>query len=63
MEDTPYSFLFDETTNSQVKNQYDGYMIYLSKRSDSIVHSDYGLLFLGHCTAVDLVKHYEKCLK
>ena len=63
MEDTPYSFLFDETTNSQVKNQYDGYIIYLSKRSDSIVHSDCGLLFLGHCTAVDLVEHYEKFLK
>ena len=28
VKNTSYSFLFDETTNSQVKKQYDGYVIY-----------------------------------
>ena len=63
VKNTPYSFLFDETTNSQVKKQYDGYVIYWSKRSDSIVHSYCGSLFVGHCTTVDLVEHYEKFVK
>ena len=63
MKNIPYSFLFDETTNSQVKKQYDGYVIYWSKRSDRIVHSYCGSLFFGHCTAVDLVEHYEECVK
>ena len=38
-------------------------MIYWSKRSDSIVHSYCGSLFVGHCTAVDLVGHYEEFVK
>ena len=28
---TPYSFKFDETTNCQVKKQYDGYVSFFSK--------------------------------
>ena len=60
MKNTPYSCLFAETTNSQVEKQYDGYVIYWSKSSDSIVHSYCGLLFVGHCTAVDLIEHYEE---
>ena len=63
VKNTPYSFLFDGITNSQVKKQYDGYVIYLSKRSDSIVHSYCGSLFVGHCTAVGLVDHYEEFVK
>ena len=30
----PFSFLFDESTNSQVKKQYDGYVSYWSPRYD-----------------------------
>ena len=63
VKNTPYSFLFDETTNSQVKKQYDGCVIYWSKRSDSIVHLYCRSLFVGHCTAVDLVEHYEEFVK
>ena len=63
LKNTPYSFLFDGTTNSQVKKLCNGYMIYWSKRSDSIVHSYCGSLFVGHCTAVDLVGHYEEFVK
>lgn len=29
---TPFSFLFDETTKSQAKKQYDAYVLYWSKR-------------------------------
>ena len=38
-------------------------MFYWSKRSDSFVHSYCGSLFVGHCTAVDLVEHYEEFVK
>ena len=38
-------------------------MIYFSIRSDSIVHSYCGSLFVGHCTDIDLVEHYEGFVK
>ena len=34
-----------------------------SKRSDSTVHSYCGLLFVGNCTTVNLVEHYEEFVK
>ena len=33
----PFSFLFDESTNNQVKKQYDGYVSYWSPRYDQVV--------------------------
>ena len=63
VKNTPYSFLFDETTNSKVKKRYDSYVIYWYKRSDSIVYSYSGSLFVGHCTAVSLVEHYKEFVK
>ena len=36
--DTLFSFLFDETANSQVKKQYDGYVMYWSKQDRRVVH-------------------------
>ena len=62
MKNVPYSFFIDETTNSQLKKQY-GYVIYWSKRSDSIFHSYCGSLFVGHCPAVDLAEHDEEFVK
>ena len=56
--DTPFSFLFDETTTSQVKKQYDGYVVYWSKKENRVVHSYCGSLFVGHCDANNLVDHY-----
>ena len=38
VKNTPYSFLFDDTTNCEVKKQYDGYVIYWPKWSDSTVY-------------------------
>lgn len=59
----PYSFLFDETTNNQVKKQYDAYLSYWSNRHDKVVCAYVGSLFVGHCTAVDLVEHYDEFVK
>ena len=58
--DTPFSFLFDETTTSQVKKQYDGYVIYWSSRAGKVVHQYCGSLFVGHCDADALVNHYTE---
>ena len=55
---TPYSFKFDETTTSQMKNQYDGYFSFFSKKLRKIVTSYCDSLFVGHCTSDDLVDHF-----
>ena len=34
--DTSFSFLFDETTNSQVKKQCGGYVVYWSKQDPRV---------------------------
>ena len=60
---TPYSFLSDETTTSQVKKQYDAYLIYWSKKTDMVEHAYCGSLFVGHCAADDLVDHYREFIK
>ena len=55
----PFSFLFDESTNNQVKKQYDGYVSYWSPRYDQAVSAYAASLFIGHCNANDLVEHYN----
>ena len=55
---TPFTFKFDESTTSQVKKQYDAYVAYWSKKHDYVVNSYIGSLFVGHCTAEDLLDHY-----
>ena len=59
----PYTFLFDETTTSQVKKQYDGYIIYWSNKTGLIEHAYCGSLFVGHCKADDLVDHYKEFVR
>jgi len=61
--DTPFSFLFDETTTSQTKKQYDGYVIYWSKQNHRVIHRYCGSLFVGHCDADALVNHYLEFVK
>ena len=56
--DKPFSFKFDETTTSQVKKQYDGYVTYFSDTSQTIETAFCGSLFVGHCTAKDLLSHF-----
>ena len=55
---TPYSFKFDESTTLQVKKQYDGYVSFHSKSLKKVVVSYCGSLFVGHCTADDLLDHF-----
>ena len=55
---TPSSVKFDETTNFQVKKQYDGYVTFFSKKLRKVVTLYCGSLLVGHCTADDLVDHF-----
>ena len=54
----PFAFKFDETTTSQVKKQYDGYITYYSNSKKEITTSYCGSLFLDHCSAADLINHF-----
>ena len=42
-----FSFKFDETTPSQVKKQYDGYITYFSKNLQKVITAYVGSLFVG----------------
>lgn len=52
--------MFDETTTSQVKKQYDGYIQYEPMRYKKIVRHYAGSLFVEHCFAEDLKDHIIK---
>ena len=54
----PFSFRFDETTTSQVKKQYDGYITYYSKKEKKVSTRYVGSLFVGRCTHADLLDHF-----
>ena len=58
IKDVPYTFKFDETTTSQVLKQYDGYLCYWSPMYEEIVNTYAGSLFMGHCSAANLVHHF-----
>lgn len=55
---TPFTFMFDETTTSQVKKQYDGYVQFYSKRYKRLINQYAGSLFLGHCTSEQFKDHF-----
>lgn len=66
MKDAPFRYQFDESTNTQVKKQYDAYVYYFSEAFGKCVSHYIGTLFVGHCTAKDLEQHYycfEKKMK
>ena len=54
----PFSFKFDETTTSQVKKQYDAYAQYWNEVKNEIVNVFCGSLFVGHCSAEQLLEHH-----
>ena len=58
MSQEQYCFHFDETTTSQVKKQYDGYITYYSARYKQVICSYVGSLFVGHCPASALLDHF-----
>ena len=45
---------------SQVKKQYDVHIQYWSKRQNKTVISYVGSLFIGHCSADNLVQHFQE---
>ena len=60
---TPFVFKFDETTNSQIKKQYDGYIRYMSSSTNMMTTAYVGSLFVGHCNAKDLLDHFFEFIK
>ena len=56
----PFSFHLDESTNQQVKKQYDGYVTFYSTIEKSIVMAYCGTLFVGLCSSADLLNHFYK---
>ena len=63
IKDVPYTFKFDETTTSQVLKQYDGYLCYWSPMYEEIVNTYAGSLFMGHCSAANLVHHFYEIVQ
>ena len=49
----PFTFHFDESTNQQVKQQYDGYATFYSTIEKSTVTAYCGTLFVEHCSSTD----------
>ena len=58
-----FSFKFVETTTSQVKKQYDGFIQYRSNSIKCIVILYCGSLFVDHCPFETLVEHFFKFIK
>ena len=63
LEGMPFTFRFDETTTSQVKKQYDGYVSYYSKKEKKVLTRYAGSLFVGKCNNVDLLDHFYTFMK
>ena len=59
----PFSFKFDETTTSQVKKKYDGYITYCSPTVGRVITVFMGSLFVGHCKDQDLLDHFYAFMK
>ena len=58
-----FTFHFDETTNSQVKKQYDGYATYCSPEHKQISSAYCGSLYVGKCSADDMLVHFHEFMK
>ena len=59
----PFSFKFDQTATSQIKKQYDAYVTYFLYFNQVIATALCGSLFVGLCTAEDLLSHFLKFIK
>ena len=56
----PFTFHFGESTNQQVKKQYDGYVTFYSTIEKSIVTTYCGTLFVGCGSSPDFLNHFYK---
>ena len=59
MKGKPFTFKFDETTTAQTKQQYDAYGTYYSHNFGRIVTVYLGTIFVGRCTADDLLNDFN----
>ena len=56
----PFTFHFGESTNQQVKKQYDGYVTFYSTIEKSILTTYCGTLFVGCGSSPDFLNHFYK---
>ena len=59
VQEKPFSFHFDESTTSQTKKQYDGYVKFFSLESGEVVIAYCWTLFIGRFSAPDMVNHLK----
>ena len=59
-QDMPFTFKFDESTTTQVKKQYDGYVQYWSKKIACVTTAYCGSLFFVHCPADKLLEYFHE---
>ena len=57
VQEKPFTFHFDESTISQTKKQYDGYVKFFSLELGEVVIAYCGTLCFGRCSAPDMVNH------
>lgn len=57
---SPFAFTFDETTATQIKKHYDGYIQYWSPKHGKILSANVGSLFLGHCDHQQLAEYFNE---
>ena len=56
VKNTSFTFKFDEITNRQIQIEYDGYRL---KQKNEVANTYCGSLFIGYCTADDMLEHYD----
>ena len=61
--DPPSSFRFDESTTSQIEKRHDAYTTYQSNHLSRIVTKYLRTLFVGKCTAEDLLHHLHETIE
>ena len=57
VQEKAFTFHFDESTTSQTKKQYDGFVKFFSLESGEVVIAYCGTLFIGRFSAPDMVNH------
>ena len=58
-ENKSFTFIFDETTTSQIRKQLDGYVRFWSSDSNQISTRYCGSIFLGYCDANHMLEHFK----
>ena len=55
----PFTFHRDDSTTSQTKKLFDGYVKFFSLELGEVVIAYCGTLFIGRCSALDMVSHLK----